>query len=334
MKVSREKILRNRLLASFSARPDCRKVAAAVSGGADSVAMLLLLNHYCRINRMDLCVFHVDHALRENSLQDCRWVESLATRLGLSFYSIRAQAEDFAVSDRSGQESWARNFRYRSFAKMLIAAGADLVATGHTANDQLETLLMRFFSGSSLQGSSAIRPGNCVEFAGKKLILWRPLLYIRRSDLEDYLIEAKESWIEDESNRSPRFLRNRVRHELMPTVEEIFPRAAKKSALLVEDICEAQQFIFEQANEYLEENLLDHSLITKETADLIKREVFRQWLLRLGFNREISRALLNRLVDLWKNRSANRAVDHRGFRFIRKRGKIQFFSESVSREDK
>ncbi len=163
--------MQQRLISSFTTagKGDC--IAAAVSGGVDSVAMLLLLAHFCRMNRLRLCVFHVDHALRDTSEADRVWVGKLARRLGLPFYWRRAGAGDLVGQSRS--EGWARRFRYRCFAQMLEESGAEVIATGHTADDQAETVLMRMLRGCGVAGAGGIRSRRSILVEGKKLSLWR-----------------------------------------------------------------------------------------------------------------------------------------------------------------
>jgi tRNA(Ile)-lysidine synthase len=206
---------------------------------------------------------------------------------------------------------------------MAEESGVDTIATGHNADDQLETFFMRLFKGASLQGIAGIRAFKTVR--SFDLHLWRPLLKIQRSQLEAYLNSENQSWLTDESNFSQEYLRNVIRHRLMPEIANIFPGAAGKIQPLLEDIDEVQAVIAEAAAKYLKENLAENSsLKISKVPDIYKREIFRQWLLKLGFDREISRSFILRLVDLWNTNASNRQVNHRTYSFIKKRKVILY----------
>jgi tRNA(Ile)-lysidine synthetase-like protein len=316
---------KQRLLARFVGKPDATSLAAAVSGGCDSVALLFLLYDYCRIKKKKLCVFHVDHKLRESSSSDCIWVELLAKKLQLPVYFRKATDQDReAHRQAAGTEAWAREFRYRSFADMVEESGADCVVTGHTSDDQLETVVMRMFSGASLQGMAGIRDETSLKVNGKELLLWRPMLNIKRSELEKFLQSKGQQWLTDETNFNEEYVRNSVRHRLIPAIYELFPAAGEKMTPLLHDIGQAQNYLAAQAKIYLDARLTHDSLELVEIEDILKSEVVRQWLIRLGFNREINRNFIERIVDLWKTNASKRRVDHRSYEFTRLGRKIVF----------
>jgi len=304
-------------------------IGAAVSGGCDSVAMLLLLQHICRIKRIRLCVFHVDHSLRPTSFSDCEWVKNLAQRLGLPFLCCTATEGNEKQIAEKGVEAWAREFRYESLADMATQAEVDAIATGHTADDQMETLLMRVFSGSSLQGAGAIRNDRDILLAsGLNLRVIRPILTIQRNELEKALTDLQQSWLEDETNISEDFLRNAVRKRITPEVIRLFPQAPQKSASLASDLNELQEFLKNQAVNYMSRHCSGKILALEPlVAPVLQREIIRLWLIELGFGREISRGLIERITNLWQVRSRNREVAHRSFAFIRRKDSLEFIPE-------
>jgi tRNA(Ile)-lysidine synthase len=178
---------------------------------------------------------------------------------------------------------------------------------------------MRLFAGTSLQGAGGIRQMRRFAIEGTEIHLWRPLLKIRRFELENFLHENGQSWLTDQTNFSDEFLRNAVRQNIVPEIEKLFPRAGLKIQSLIYDIQEVQTLIEEQARGFLCKNVTDDkkTLKLKELAPVIKREVLRLWLLDLGFKREITRNLIERLVDLWETKSKGRRLDHRKFKFER-----------------
>ncbi len=178
-------------------------VLVAVSGGADSSALLYLLTRLAPQWRLHLHVLHVDHGLRPDSYRDAATVLALAARLG-----VPAELAEVVVPPEGSLEAKARGARYAALEAAARRVGADRIAVGHTADDQAETVLMRVMSRSSLRGLAGIP-------AVRGRII-RPLLGLRRASLERVLRDAGLGWLEDPSNRDTRFLRNHIRHEVLP----------------------------------------------------------------------------------------------------------------------
>jgi tRNA(Ile)-lysidine synthase len=185
-------------------------VLVAVSGGADSSALLYLLTRLAREWQLRLHVLHVDHRLRPDSARDADAVITLATRLGLP-----AEVVAVDVARGSSLEDAARRARYAALDAAAERLGAHRIGLGHTADDQAETVLMRVLSGSGLRGLAAIPP-----VRGRII---RPLLALRRPTLTRVLRDAGLDWVEDPTNRDLRFLRNRIRHQLLPQLAEADP---------------------------------------------------------------------------------------------------------------
>ena len=181
-------------------------LGVAVSGGADSVCLLHLLQELAAQWNLRLTVLHLNHGLRgEESCADEQFVRELAARLQLP---IAVQQVDVAASPDNLEQA-AREARLKFFRLQMASADLARVAVGHTRNDQAETVLFRFLRGSGGAGLAGIRP---VTDAG----VVRPLLDVSRADLEQYLRERSIVWREDSSNASLRFARNRIRHQLAP----------------------------------------------------------------------------------------------------------------------
>lgn len=192
------------------------KVVVAVSGGADSVALLsalLSLGYDCVAAH---CNFHLRGA---ESMRDMRFVENLTERLGIDLY-----VKDFDVPARreaTGEslEMACRGLRYEWFAELLDRDCAQAVAVGHHLEDNVETFFINALRGSGLRGLGGMRPrsGHVV----------RPLLECSRDEIEQYLGRAGLEWIVDSSNASDDFVRNRLRNRLIPLLEELFPGASR-----------------------------------------------------------------------------------------------------------
>ncbi|HXN42029.1 MAG TPA: tRNA lysidine(34) synthetase TilS, partial [Myxococcaceae bacterium] len=177
----------------------------AVSGGADSTALLLGTAQVAPALNLQLSVGTVDHGLRPESPDEVERVRSLAAELGLSFH-CRA----LALADGPSLEARARQARYLALEEIRSEARCDWIATAHTASDQAETLLMRLLRGTSLGGASGIRP--------RRGRLIRPLLSCSRREVERFLEEQGAAFAVDPMNRDVRFTRARIRAELIPAV--------------------------------------------------------------------------------------------------------------------
>lgn len=189
------------------------RVIVAVSGGPDSVCLFHALRE---LNIPIAGVTHVNHKLRgEASEEDQRFVEAMAAAAGVPFF-LRAGAVT-----KGNLEQAARRIRYTWWAEMIRGGFAEKIATGHTRDDQAETVLFRLLRGSGPAGLAGILP---VTEEG----IIRPLLEASRAEVETYLRERGIRWREDASNQDPRFARNRIRHELLPQLaREWNPRVAE-----------------------------------------------------------------------------------------------------------
>ncbi len=200
--------------------PPGASVLVAVSGGADSVALLNLLHRLSKTLAIKrLGVLHVNHGLRgSESDRDEKFVRELAKKLALSFYSKRLGGK--SLHD-AGIEAWARSVRYRFFHEIQKREKYDLVATGHTANDQAETVLMRLLRGTGLRGLRGILPG-------RDDGVIRPVIDLRRNEIETWLLSQKISCCHDSSNDDQTLNRNRVRHTLLPDLQITEPDIVSK----------------------------------------------------------------------------------------------------------
>jgi len=201
------------------------RLAVGVSGGADSVALLCALAQRSGELGLVVHVAHLHHGLRGAEADgDLEFVRALAFRLGLPLHESRVDtaAQAKAAFGKLGEsiEEAARRLRYGWFRQLLTSGEVDAVATAHTRDDQAETVLAKFLRGAWTEGLSGIHP---VLAAHPGQIL-RPLLATTRAEVEAFLKDLGQEWREDSSNRHLTFTRNRIRHELLPQLEEWNPR--------------------------------------------------------------------------------------------------------------
>ena len=190
--------------------PSGSNLILCVSGGSDSIALLHLCHQLSRLFRWQLHILHFHHGLREESDEEARFVRDLSQRLNLEFH-LRT-TRDFQ-SETSGLQEKARNWRRAEALKLREEIRADSILTAHHAEDQLETWLLKWLRGahlSGLQGMSRSDPP-----------FIRPLLDFRKNMLSDFLKENGFEWREDASNQDSKYMRNRVRNELLPLLRTL-----------------------------------------------------------------------------------------------------------------
>ena len=210
------------------------RVCVAVSGGADSTALLRTLLARREELGIVLSVLHVEHGLRgQASVDDAAFVRALAEQLNLPCEVVRVDTPQRMTDHKESVETAARNLRYRVFSDVLAAGKADKVATAHTLDDQAETVLMKLLRGAWTEGLRGIHPELHMEsiegrvgqngYASGKICV-RPLLAVQRAQIETYLRAIGQPSRQDASNDSLAHTRNRIRHELLPHLREFNPQ--------------------------------------------------------------------------------------------------------------
>jgi tRNA(Ile)-lysidine synthase len=196
-------------------------VLIACSGGPDSTALLDALTRLAPPRQWHLSVAHVDHALRPGSAREADVVARLASDRGLPFMALSVE-----VGAGSSLQDRARDARHSALRAEANRVGAGVIAFGHSADDQAETVLMRAMSGAS--------PAGLIAMAERERGLVRPLLGVWREATIAYCAALGLEPLDDPSNADPRFLRSRVRHEVIPALEAVFPGARRRLVVLAE----------------------------------------------------------------------------------------------------
>ena len=214
-----------------------QRVVAGVSGGPDSMALLLLLAESAL--DLDCIAAYIDHGLRPDETgAERQAVEQLARTCGARFTSKTVAVREHAARHGLSIEDAARTLRYQALEEIRCEYGADVIAVAHTADDQVEEFLLRMIRGSGRKGLSGMRhrQGRVV----------RPLLSLRKQELTDYLVERGISFSVDSSNLDRRFLRNRIRLELLPFLEEQYNPSIRRTLLQTMDILQVEEDLLQQ----------------------------------------------------------------------------------------
>ncbi len=269
------------------------RLGVAVSGGADSVALLHLLLELRKELGCVLCVVHFNHKLRGRASQaDEKFVTKLAAKHGLEFFVAAENIAAKAKRERGNLEDVARRARYAFFEHLVQERRLDRIAVAHTADDQAETVVAHILRGTGLAGLGGIHPTSGVVI--------RPLLEIRRADLRAYLRRKRQPWREDASNRDTHRMRARIRHKLMPLLEKKFQPA------VVEHLCQLAEFA--RADEaYLEDQ---SALREKQFVQPVQNAVRLALPDFLREPRAIQTRLMRRIVERMKPRSGQLSATH------------------------
>lgn len=265
-------------------------VLAAVSGGADSVALLCLLGEVRESLSLTISCAHMEHGIRgAASRADMAFVQALCSRMGIPFYAKQADVPAYALAHGLGLEDAARTLRYAFLTRTARETGAEHIALAHHALDQAETVLMHAARGSDLRGLRAM------QYRREDII--RPLLDWQPQALRAYLEARGQSWREDESNGDMAYTRNRIRAEVLPSLTAAYPGAVAALCRLARAAQRDEKYFaaaLEQVNltrrTLVDGAALERSELAGMDAALISRVLARETE-RLGFGAQDADAI-------------------------------------------
>ena len=289
------------------------KVIAGVSGGADSVCLFLMLLEVREKIGFDLIAVHVHHGLRgEAADQDQRFVEALCEQHRIPLEIFRVNLESIAKKRKQSLEEAGRMVRREAFDSVCKKYGGNKIALAHHQNDNAETLLWNLSRGTGLDGLGGIRPVN-----GKFI---RPLLCMNRKEIEEYLAKRKQSYCIDETNAGTDYTRNKLRHLILPILEEqVNSAAVRHMNETMEQIWELQEYMQEQVEAAYQECVQEHfekacwiqiQQKSFETfPELIKKMVIRKGMEQVGGKkRDLSHKHVDVMMELM-NKQVGRTLD-------------------------
>lgn len=307
------------------------KVVVGVSGGPDSVALLYLLNNLSKELKISLHIAHLDHMLRKESHRDAEFVKKLAEKLNLPITSGEINVKELAISPaqagrKNGSlEEIARNARLGFFFKVAKDIKAKKIALGHNLDDQAETVLMRILRGAGLSGLSGILPKR--KIAGLEII--RPLIEVRRRDIDAFLRRKKIRPCMDASNLEDIYFRNRIRNKLLPLLKRQYNQNIKE---ILSNMAQSVALDYD----YL--SRLAHQAMRRMGSRINLKKFLRlhpamqRMLLRLaiskvkGDTRRINFQHIKELGDLISNRPVNSIVDlPKGVSVVKRKKFLSFY---------
>ena len=295
----------------------CGHVLCAVSGGSDSVALLEIMS--LLRDRYDLTVSAacIDHGVRKAAATELEHVRRLARERDVPFYESRVE------NPERDDEAYLRELRYAHLDRIARRINADWLATGHTRDDQIETILFRMFRGAGRRGMSGIA------LCDRGLV--RPLLRAGREQLRDFLRSRGVAWCEDESNDDPAYTRNRIRHELRPTIEKTLGTAGvARLPLLAERWRDEEAYLEQQAGRwraYAVRDSTEHGsyvdiVALDEAPAALRARVLRAWLRDVCGGAEPGIAGLEALETLLAEPGEDRRIDIGGICALTRGGRL------------
>ncbi len=319
----------------------------AVSGGADSTALLLALEELKRHDKLhlEICVAHLDHRLRKSSSKDAKWVSELATKLRFKSIIGRSKVAEDARATSDNLEQAARTARYAFLERTAKKVSANYVLTAHTMDDQAETVLLRLMRGSAgfgLGGMEAVRP--LARNSSIKLV--RPLLWARRTDTEEYCRLRRIKFLFDEMNDDLSFARVKVRKQLLPMMQSFNNRIVEAISRTATQLREDGAVLFNDSHALLRQAAVSNNEEGNEEGDetkspaldvkvlsnappALRRRALRQWLSDArGGTRRLEMVHLLAVERLLEGNSGGKVAElPNGGRVRRRRNRLEFEGE-------
>lgn len=317
-------------------------VVVAVSGGADSTALVLAIEELRTNHKLHtaICVAHLDHKLRKTSSKDAKWVADLAAKLGFKTVIGRAKVAEAARAENDNLEQAAREARYAFLERTAKRVSANYVLTAHTMDDQAETILLRLMRGSAgagLGGMESLRP----LAKNSSIKLARPLLWARRVETEAYCRLRRVEFLSDEMNDDQRFARVKVRKQLLPLMQSFNNRIVEALSRTAEHLRDDGAVLFNDSDALLRRASIsdEESETNTPTLDVkvlsnaptaLRRRALRQWISEArGGTRRLEMVHLSSVENLLKGNAGGRVVElPSGGRVVRRRNRLEFEFEN------
>lgn len=312
------------LVSRYDMLPSQSRVLCAVSGGADSMCLLHWLSSHAEELGISVSAAHFEHGIRGGeSLRDMAFVEETCRAMGIPLFIGRGNVPQAAEEKGMGLEETARMLRYEFLEKTAEENGFDRIATAHNADDNAETVIFNLARGSGAAGLCGIPP-----VRGK---IVRPLLETTRAEIEKYLEEHAVSHIEDSTNRSPQYSRNRIRLQIMPVLREINPSVSGAILRTGDAIREDNRYLEQLAEEFIAGHYNGESVRSKELAAL--PEAVEARVIRRLCPRPLSAVHTNDIMKLATGTELA-YLDVPGARIRRQKGRIYFTDPPVPKNKK
>ena len=305
-------------------------VVLGVSGGADSVALLFVMDSLKNEFNLNLKVVHINHGLRKEASSEAEYVRTLAKQKNIPFTLFEYDVKKLAKENGLGTEEMGRKLRYEAFDKALSdMGGKGVICVAHNENDCAETMLFNLFRGTGLKGLGGISPrrGNVI----------RPLLCVSRDEIEDYLAMLDVKYCTDQSNLTDEYTRNRIRNRIIPLVrqmvcDEAVPHMAEAASQLREAYGFTDRFAEHSFNDCLIKK--EYDTVTLDITKLLGYDVYIQKLLvkrmidsLVPMNKDITHVHIESVLQLLTKQGSHSVNVPYGIRFITSYGLLSAYKE-------
>lgn len=293
-------------------------IIVALSGGADSVALLHVLNSIKEKYKLKIFACHVNHMIRgEESDSDEQFVRSLCSQLGIELFVRKTDVPDIANKEKISLELCGRNIRYEYFSELSEKYNAK-VATAHTSNDNTETVLYNIARGTSVTGLCGIRP--------KRDYIVRPLINVTRQEIEDYCGIHSLTFVTDSTNLTDDYTRNNIRHNCVPTLIEVNPDLFSAVSRMTDSMRDIKDFLDEYSKKEIRLSKNDYGYSCEKLLSLHPAVLSNAvYLIAKEHNCEVGQAHITLIVEAMRSGGC---VDLAGdMRCICKQGTMRFFTQ-------
>lgn len=310
-------------------------VVLGVSGGADSVCLLLCMEELKKEYDLTPIVVHVNHGIRGSEAdRDLSFVQQMCREHGLECRVFRENVPEYAAKHGLSEEEAGRKIRYERFARVCMENNSTKIVVAHNANDQAETILFNMLRGSSLAGICGMKPVSPVLigeeekavnliadgsdnrsekiFSGEDFTVVRPLLETEREKIEEYLDNRGINWCNDSTNCEEEYSRNYIRNTILPVLEKLSPKAAEHIRALGKDATETEEFVDSQVEKYYNQACGNNGLaveVCMNMPEIIRKKlVYRFICENTGRKKDIQRIHILKVLELLKN-EVGKSVD-------------------------
>lgn len=292
-------------------------IVIGLSGGPDSVFLTHLLKQYQKSNRLTLIAAYLDHEWRPDSKNDLEFCQNLAESLNIPFISSKVSELSCTIKPNGSQEEVARKLRRYFLQEVKKQYNADLIALAHHADDQQETFFIRLLRGATVTGLS------CMKAQDKDII--RPLLCINKADIMHYLDTHKISYCIDPTNSSNKFLRNRIRSQLLPALHNIDARFAHTFAHTLKQVQKTDQFLadlthhtFSQISTYSNNQYVINLTLFFAQHPFMQRQLILHWLIQENAPFTPSEAFIEEILRFLQSKNSGSHQLNTGWKMVKK----------------
>lgn len=280
-------------------------IVVGLSGGADSVSLLLLLKRLAREGNRRIYGVHVNHGIRGNeALRDEEFCRILCDKEQIPLYVFHENIPEIVKQTGMSEEEAGRHVRYARFTEICHKCGANGIAVAHNSDDQTETILFNIVRGCGLTGLAGMKPvSSCQEDAALSII--RPLLETSRADIEGFLKGIGQSWCQDSTNDELEYTRNVLRHRIIPELRNLSAKAPEHVRSLGREAARADNFAEEMAEKLFAGLYSDGVLLTDELFGkhdyLVRRLIYRYICTVTGKKKDITQSHVENVCGLLEN---------------------------------